>query len=151
LALPTAQHLFLKVERPVDVTQTEQLDTPDDIQIDQDRPSRGWRRMREIRTSDEAETRTKAEGLINGLGRPATMADVILSNTIAALSVRADRLRVAGKARESENTVRLMVRSIALLRGRPGGPNPVNDPASDWSTYLKTSDEDENEDEDALA
>jgi hypothetical protein len=43
---------------------TDTLDISDSIQIDEARPSRGWKRMREIRRSDLAETEAMAAGLL---------------------------------------------------------------------------------------
>jgi hypothetical protein len=132
------------------MTDTLVLDTSDDIQVSTARPSRGWRRMREIRHSDLAETEAMAAGILNGLGRQTNQLDAVLAEKISALAIRERRLRQAGKAKNAEDVCRLLLRSIALLRGRPGGPNPVNDPNSDWSNYLKT-DEDEDTAEDAFA
>jgi hypothetical protein len=58
-----------------------------------DRPSRGWRRMHEMRREDEAKRQRLVAGLLAELGRPAGAAE-----TLAATVVRADRLRMAGRS-----------------------------------------------------
>jgi len=54
--------------------------------------SRGWRRVHELKRLDEAAKQEIISGLLSGLGRPATMADQIAVEQIAALAVHARRL-----------------------------------------------------------
>jgi hypothetical protein len=133
------------------MTDTLILDTPDDIQVSTARPSRGWRRMREIRNSDLAETEAMAAGLLDGLGRPATQQDAVLAEKIAALSIRERRLRRGGKAKEAQDVTRLLLRAMALLRGR-GVNMPAGDPVAAMNEYLAGfADQDEDAEEDVEA
>ena len=92
-----------------------------------------------------------AAGLLSGLGRPSTEYDAVLAEKIGALSIRERRLRQGGKAKEAQDVTRLLLRALALLRGR-GVNMPVGDPVAAMNDYLATFVEgDAEEDADAEA
>jgi hypothetical protein len=65
--------------------------------------SRGWRRYRELRQQDEADKKAIMCGLIDGLGRPASMADRLAAEQIASLTVwveRRGRFEAAAEVRD---------------------------------------------------
>jgi hypothetical protein len=59
--------------------------------------SRGWRRVAELRRQDEAAKQEIITGLINDLGRPATMNDRLAIEDIASLTIWARTLERRAK------------------------------------------------------
>jgi hypothetical protein len=76
---------------------------------DDERARTGWARMRAIAAEDQAQIRELVAGLLQGLRRPATTADLVAAENIAATTVKARRKRMQGKDDSAER------RSIATL------------------------------------
>jgi hypothetical protein len=64
---------------------------------DDARARTGWARMRQIALEDQQNIKELVAGLLQSLERPATTADLVAAETIAATTVKARRLRAQGK------------------------------------------------------
>ncbi len=87
--------------------------------------SRGRQRMAELAQQAEAERQVEQCKLLADLGREPSAAETVLVEQIAALTVRARRLRAQGRDREAADTARLLVRAIARLGVKPGQGKPA--------------------------
>jgi hypothetical protein len=90
-----------------------------------DRSSRGWRRMRELRAEAEAERDALAAELLVGLGRPVTAVDRIAAETLAAAHVKAERLEASGRdATEERRLVAQLMRTSGFRPAKASEHKP---------------------------
>jgi hypothetical protein len=91
------------------------------------RPSRGWRRMRELAREADAKRKTLTAELLAGLGRPATAVDRIAAENLAALHVKAIRLEASGRdATGVRQQITQAMRASGLRPDKPAPPKPFN-------------------------
>jgi len=87
------------------------------------RSDRGRARMKVIAAENLAEIRTLVAGLLEGIGRPPTVADEIAAEVIAATVVRGRRRRENGRSDAMER------RALpALMRAWPPSSQPRPEP-----------------------
>ena len=98
--------------------------------------SRGWRRYQELRKQDAADKIDIMRGLLDGLGRPSTMADRLAAEQIASLTVWARILERRGRFEAAAEVRDQITRTQRANNFKPAPP--VAEPLQESDTeYLE--------------
>jgi hypothetical protein len=89
--------------------------------------SRGWKRVREIKSAAERELNGLKAALIDCLGREATAVDVVAIEALASATVSARKQRARGKSdREDLRLVAQLLRATGLRPAPAAAPAPLS-------------------------
>jgi hypothetical protein len=94
---------------------------------DDQKPHRGWKRMRQLRQQDQAKRQELVAELLGGLNRKPSAVDKVAADSIAALFIKANRLESQGK--DSTEVRRLILQSMRTSGFRPSkaeAPAPLS-------------------------
>ncbi|MDI3561293.1 hypothetical protein [Bradyrhizobium sp. Arg816] len=100
--------------------------------------SRGWRRYQELRRQDAADKIEIMRGLLDGLGRPSTMADRIAAEQIASLVIWARVLERRGALKAAAEVRDQITRTQRANNFKPQPAVPQKPSGDDFLEEMQT-------------